>query len=204
MVGLPRDERGYPVPWFCAIVNGRPDFRIADAERVWQAVIGSRCWICGGSLGRFRSFLIGAQGAMNRVHSEPPSHHDCATYAVSVCPFLALPKARRREANRPENAVCPDGLDLANPGVVIEWVSSSARPFNGKDSFLFELGEPDAVRWFSEGRPATRDEAKKAVDEAVTKLLAHAGDDAVKRGAVRLRERTILSYLPQVNSINQE
>jgi len=199
MAALPRDARGYPVPWFCALVDGRPDFRIGDARRVEQAVLGSRCWICGGGLGRFRSFLIGPMGAMNRIHSEPPSHRDCARYAVRVCPFLALPKAHRREAQRPEKAVKPDGLDPANPGVVIEWVTSTARVFEGPNSLLFELGEPEHVSWFKEGRSATREEAEMAVKEGVEKLLAIAGNEAVARGAVHLRARTIASYLPPVD-----
>ncbi|WP_448167718.1 hypothetical protein [Burkholderia ambifaria] len=204
MAALPRDERGYPVPWFTALVGGRPDFRIADARKVEQAVIGHRCWICGGGLGRYRSFLIGAMGAMNRVHSEPPSHRDCAFYAVQVCPFLALPKARRREAGKPGAAVKPDGLDIENPGVIIEWVSSTARVFQGAHSLLFELGEPDHVRWFKEGRLATRDEAASAVNAGVEKLLAIAGEDAVARGAVRLRAQTVAGYLPPVNQPTQE
>lgn len=199
MAALPRDARGYPVPWFVALVGGLPDFRIADARKVEQAVLGQRCWICGGGLGRYRSFLIGAQGAMNRVHSEPPSHRDCALYAVQVCPFLALPKAHRRNKGKPEQAIKPDGLDEVNPGVVIEWVSATARVFEGPNSLLFELGEPTDVRWFKEGRYATRDEAINAINDGVVKLMQYAGDDAVKRGAVMLRARSIAAYLPPEN-----
>ncbi|MFG7180718.1 hypothetical protein ACGYQ5_14415 [Burkholderia pseudomallei] len=200
MAGLPRDARGYPVPWFCAWVDGKPDFRIADAAKVRLAVVGSRCWICGGTLGRYRSFLIGPMGAMNRVNSEPPSHHECAQYAIRTCPFLALPKAHRRSANMPEESYDPDGLDPANVAVVIEWVSSTARVFKGQRSLLFELGEPDSVQWFTEGRPATRDEAQHAIEGAAAKLLAMAGGNAVAQEAVRIRMRTVQSYLPELDT----
>lgn len=200
MVGLPRDGRGYPVPWFVRWIDGIPDFRIADQDKISLAVKGSRCWICGGILGRFRSFLVGPAGAMNRMNSEPPSHHECAMYAVRVCPFLVLPKAHRREANMPEGYIDPDGLDPSNPGVIIEWVSSTARVFQATRSLLFELGEPESVHWFTEGRPATRNEALQAIESAAAKLLAMVGDDAVAQEAVRVRMRTIQSYLPVLDT----
>lgn len=199
MAALPRDERGYPVPWFCAWIDGKPDFRVADVSKVRNAVIGSRCWICGKTLGRFRSFVIGPMGAMNRVHSEPPSHHECAQYAIRVCPFLALPKAHRRAINLPEK-IDPDGLDPVNPGVVIEWISREARVFESKRSLLFELGEPESVHWFTEGRAATRDEAQHALDEATDKLFAMAGTDAVSQEAVRIRVRAVQGYLPPLDT----
>jgi hypothetical protein len=37
---LPRDERGYPVPWFVAWVNGKADFRCARAEAFSDAISG--------------------------------------------------------------------------------------------------------------------------------------------------------------------
>ena len=196
MAGLPRDERGYPVPWFVAMVNGKPDFRIADASRLRQAVIGSRCWICGGTLGRFRSFVIGPLGALNRVHSEPPSHHECALYAVRVCPFLAHPKAHRRETDLPTEKFEADGFDPSNPSVVIEWVTCEARVFEGSRSLMFELGETDSVSWFRNGSPANREEAQQALAEATAKLLGVAGADAVSQEAVRIRVRTVENYLP--------
>jgi hypothetical protein len=196
MVALPRDERGYPIPWFVAYVNGKPDFRLADISRVEQAVRGSLCWICGGGLARYRAFVIGPLGAINRVHSEPPSHHECAMYAVRVCPFLALPKARRRDANLPAEKIDPDGFDPSHPAVVLEWVTDSARVFAGSNSLLFELGEPHSVSWFKEGRPATRHEAQQALAEAASKLFDEAGADAVLQEAVRIRLRTVESYLP--------
>lgn len=200
MADLPLDERGYPIPWFVAWIDGKPDFRIANASRVRQAVIGSRCWICGGALGRFRSFVIGPAGAMNRVHSEPPSHHECAQYALHVCPFLVLPKAHRRPANMPVESYAPDGLDPSNVAVVIEWITRRARTFKAERSLLFELGEPESVNWFTEGRDATRAEVQQALTQATEKLLGMAGESAVSREAVRIRARTMERYLPPLET----
>jgi hypothetical protein len=33
---LPVDHRGYPVPWFVAWIDGKPEFRCADGEK-WFA-----------------------------------------------------------------------------------------------------------------------------------------------------------------------
>jgi hypothetical protein len=34
--GLPIDERGYPVPWFVAWENGKPEFRAMDPLKFWR------------------------------------------------------------------------------------------------------------------------------------------------------------------------
>lgn len=38
MLGLPRDQRGYPVPWFVEWIDGAPDFRVTSRERMAKAV----------------------------------------------------------------------------------------------------------------------------------------------------------------------
>ena len=51
------DERGYPVPWFCAWMlegievdpltpGSKPDFRVIGSTKVRDAC-GGRCWVCG-------------------------------------------------------------------------------------------------------------------------------------------------------------
>jgi len=46
---LPVDDRGYPVPWFVAWINGVPDFRIIKPGAVLEALKYKKCWICVGS-----------------------------------------------------------------------------------------------------------------------------------------------------------
>jgi hypothetical protein len=88
-----RRERGYPVPWFVAWVNGHADFRVIDSPKLPLAVRNSLCWICGQPLLGKRAYLIGPMCAVNRVSAEPPSHVRCAEWSARACPFLTRPHA---------------------------------------------------------------------------------------------------------------
>lgn len=172
MKHLPIDERGYPVPFFVAWVNGKPDFRIADQTKKAKAIRFNRCWICGEQLGRYRAFVIGPMCAVNRVSSEPPSHLNCAMFAVKACPFLILPKAVRREANMPEESSEPPGIMLTrNPGVTLIWVTQVYTVTRHADGELFHLrAPPSQVLWYTQGRRATREEAQASIDSGLPVL----------------------------------
>lgn len=171
MVNLPIDERGYPVPWFVSWIDGKPDFRVADAAKLGKAIRFHRCWICGEPLGRYRAFVIGPMCAVNRVSSEPPSHLNCALFAVHACPFMILPKTNRREANLPEGTLDPAGIFIKrNPGVMLIWVTREYEVTRRPDGVLFRLGEPHATLWHTHGRRATREEAREAVDSGLPVL----------------------------------
>lgn len=172
MQRLKLDARGYPVPWFVAWVDGKPDFRVMDGAKLPQAVKQRLCWICGEPLGRFMTFLIGPMCAINRTISEPPSHRECVEWSAMVCPFLTLPKAGRRENNLPEGSQEAAGVGLKrNPGVVVAWTTRSYRPFNdGKGGVLFRLGNPEEVRWFAEGREAVRAEILASIESGLPLL----------------------------------
>jgi hypothetical protein len=165
MKSLPLDRRGYPVPWFVAIIDGEPDFRVIGAGKLLKAHRQHRCWICGDFLGRHHTFAIGPMCAINRVSSEPPSHHDCAEFAARACPFLTRPEAKRREAGLPEERQAPAGIGLArNPGVVVLWSNRTYQVIPvAPEGMLFDTGAPELVEWFCEGRPATRAEARAAL-----------------------------------------
>lgn len=196
MAGLPVNEKGYPVPWFVPWMDGKWEFRAVRPESVSEAFRLHKCWICGGTLGKFRVFVIGPKGAINRINSEPPSHLECAEYAARVCPFLIHPNAKRREANMPthHNAT---GLDPKNPGVYLLWVSTHATAFRSRGSLLFDIGEPAAVHWRASGKPATRDEAQDAVEKGAIELAAMIVDvDPTGINAIRIATEKVLQYLP--------
>jgi hypothetical protein len=172
MRSLPLDKRGYPVPFFVAWVNGEPDFRVMD-ERKWSRCVRERlCWICGGRLGAHGAFVIGPMCSINRTSAEPPAHLDCATFAAQACPFLTMPKMRRREDGLPEATVDPAGQMLRrNPGVALVWATRKwtlfrvgRDPLGGRAGWLFQLGDPTEVSWFAEGRRATRAEVLESID----------------------------------------
>ena len=168
---LPRNDKGYPVPYFVAWYGDRPDFRVVDPEKMIRCVNYKRCWLCGEPLGRYLAFTLGPMCAVNRISSEPPSHRECAEYAVQACPFLLHPKAHRRVSDMPEDYGEPGGVHiLRNPGVALIWITKSYRVKRAPNGVLFEVGEPTETLWFTEGRPATYDEAFQALKEGVAEL----------------------------------
>ena len=190
---LPRDHRGYPVPWFVAFIDGKPDFRVIRSGGVEEAARADACWICGQRLGRHRAYVAGPMCAVNRTSAEPPMHRDCAVYAARACPFLTKPHMRRREHNLPEEANEPDGIMLRrNPGVALVWVTVGTKRKHGS---LFDLGEPTETLWFCEGREATRAEVEESIDSGLPSLreLAEAQDAEQRWGprAVRALEAQV-------------
>jgi hypothetical protein len=192
---LPRDHRGFAVPWFVEWRDGLPIFPILDPRKWSRAVTHRLCWICGQPLGRVAVFPIGPMCAINRITSEPGSHYDCATYAVMVCPFLVNPSMRRVPLERLERlgeVIAPPGLhSLANPGAIALWATRQSSVLMTATGPLIELGEPDAVTWWASGAPATPEVAAAAFTKGAGRLLATASaesEDAVVAFALQLRE----------------
>lgn len=179
VLALPRDKRGYPVPWFVAWHLGVPQFPVMDADKLRRAVQLSRCWICGEHLGRYRASVIGPMCAVNRTVAEPQSHLDCARFAARHCPFLTRPAMKRLPrtvlaAELAATVADPPGEHLEhNPGACALWVEPRrSRPVTVAGGVLFELGEPDSVEWYTEGRAATRAEVEAAVERGLPFLAA--------------------------------
>lgn len=177
---LPIDDRGYPVPFFVAWIDGKPDFRVADGRSLSRCVKEKICWLCGQPLGRNLAWVIGPMCAINRVSSEPPQHLECADFAARACPFLARPKAKRREANLPTEDISEaagEGL-RRNPGVALVWVARGFRIIRVDGSapgtakgILFQVGDPIEMRWYAEGRVATAAEVHSSIYSGLPLLL---------------------------------
>jgi hypothetical protein len=200
MAHLPLSDKGYPIPYFVGYVDGQPDFRCADPAKLKRCVRDRRCWLCGSTLGRHLVFAIGPMCIVNRVSSEPPSHRECARYAAQACPFLTLPRARRREANKPEDARPMPGVTVTrNPGVVALWTTRDYELFRAPGGFLFRIGEPESVEWLAEGRCATPSEVRESFDSGVEILRdIAAGTGGVKAlVALQLEVERSLAYLPE-------
>lgn len=168
MKSLPLDPRGYPIPWFVGTVEGKRDFRVADRRKRVLAVKNHLCWICGQKLGRYLAFVIGPMCAVNKNTSEPPSHRDCALFAVQACPFMLLPQAQYRKA--PEGGKFAPGLLPGNPGAYCVWITESFKPYRIADSWLITVGDPVETLWFSEGRPASRQQILDSFDRRLPLL----------------------------------
>ncbi len=177
-------ERGYPVPRFVEWIDGKPDFRVMDGKYLLQACEHGLCWICGVRLPRKRAFVIGPMCAVNRVSSEPPSHVECAVFSAMACPFLTMPKMRRRESGMPESVLAPAGFGIKrNPGVALVWVTRGGYRFavpreaEGGTGFLFNVGQPLQTLWFAEGREATRAEVLESIDSGLPSLSSMATEE---------------------------
>lgn len=200
---LPRDPRGYPIPWFVDMkapaFNGGPDFRVMDAKRLKLAIRERRCWVCGGRImGAAATFVAGPMCGINRTSAEPPCHYECAAWSAKACPFLSQPKRIRDERDLPaQRHVAGEGIKR-NPGVTMLWTCEGYetwRPDGG--GVLFEMREPSSVEWLREGRPATYDEVAKSIETGLPILLQQAAkggaQDCFELG--RMTER-FLKFLP--------
>lgn len=195
MKRLPVDARGYPVPHFVAWIDGKPDHRVADQAKLLLAHRLGLCHLCGQALGSFKAFIVGPMCGVNRISSEPPSHRECAEWAVIACPFLSRPRAHRRAPGLPEGVEHAAGFALQrNPGVTLVWVtkSYSVVKADGGIGGLFRMGEPTHVAFYAEGRAATRDEIEESVNTGLPLLM----EPAVSEGprAVRELERMTTSF----------
>lgn len=176
---LPKDARGFPVPWFVHFnEDGTPDFRVVGRGKREHAWRNGRCWICGDYLGVHQIYAIGPMCAVTRTTSEPPSHRDCAEFAAKACPFLIRPRMRRNEKDLPEERTVPGVALDRNPGCVCLWESRASRFSDGNGSWLIRIEKPARVDWWAEGRPATRAE----VLESISSGLPFLRDMAAKKG----------------------
>jgi hypothetical protein len=174
---LPLNDQGFPIPFFVPYVDGKPEFRGFDGEKLAICVRHKRCWLCGEPLGRFMVFTIGPMCSINKTSAEPPSHYDCAFYAVQACPFLTQPRMRRNEKDLPENEGAAGIMLKRNPGVTLLWVTRSYKPFKAGRGVLFRVGDPQHVEFYAEGRKATHDEIMASIDSGMPILRGMAEQD---------------------------
>jgi hypothetical protein len=174
MEGAPLDDRGYPVPWFVAWQDGKPEFRAMDPEKFIRAIKEKLCWVCGSKLGVHYTFVAGPMCGINRTSSEPPSHHECAEWSAKNCPFLNNPRMVRREDEKINNQCLRDnaaGFAITrNPGVAMLWNTRQYEVFRTENGYLIQMGEPESVEWYAHGRLATRAEVDASIDSGLPNL----------------------------------
>lgn len=173
MAGLPRDHRGYPIPRFVHIRDdGTPDFRVINPGWWAHCHNNKRCWLCGGGMGSRKFFVTGPMCTITRTISEPPSHRGCAMFAIRNCPFLTRPMAKRNERDLPEGGVAGGVALQRNPGVCALWETKSYRIFRDDAGIpLIEMGKPEHVSYWREGRRATRDEVRESIETGLPPLI---------------------------------
>lgn len=113
---LRTDERGYPIPKFAAIIDGKPDFRVLDRDALIRCIKGRLCAICGTKMNRQCAFVGGPISMQHRQFTDGPMHYACAKYALQVCPMLAAPSFAYRK------------METAPPGYVLVENAMTERP----------------------------------------------------------------------------
>jgi hypothetical protein len=210
--GRPRDARDFIVPYFVQWFEdskpspeglGVPDFRVVNTERFYGCIKHNICWLCGGILGSYHSFVLGPMCAVTRTTSEPGSHRECAEYALKACPFLIRPRMRRNPSEYPGEVAPVAGFFLDhNPGIFALWISRQpAKPFKpekGGAGVLLTVQDPVEVGWWKEGRLATREEVDWALEKGVEAALVPmakkegpAAEAALAKYVIRIQQ-----YLP--------
>jgi hypothetical protein len=97
MAHLPIDDRGYPIPFFAPIIDGKPEFKFTDRTKVRLAISKKICHVCGKPLIKGNYYFVsGPKGLKNRVTSEAAMHKECAEFSMAACPHLHFQKAERK------------------------------------------------------------------------------------------------------------
>lgn len=180
---LPRDHRGFPVPFFVCWVAGKPDFRVTDTHKFEKCCTHKLCWICGEPLGKYMAFVLGPMCLINRINSEPPSHKDCAEFAAINCPFLARPAMKRNEKDLPQGHLPVPGVhSSANPGLCLVYTTTYYDIFPVNNGVLLKVGEPsERPVWYCEGTTSSNDKIIKALGDGYETLKKNTfGEEGLK------------------------
>ena len=183
---LALDDRGYPIPYFATIHDGKPDFRVVDPYKFYNACKHDLCWVCGKFLGKRKVFTGGPASASQGVYSDLPSHPDCAMFSAQACPFLSIPTAKRNETNAASHKIIPGQVE-ENPGVTILYETNGYRIINNGQAIA--AGKPTGMRWMCKGRDATRGEAEKSIVvtiEHARRILSDEGFNQFLKGMALL------------------
>lgn len=154
IAALPRDGRGYPVPWFVPVIDGKPDMQLLDERKQLRAIKERRCAVCGEPVGYWIAFITGPLGVANRVVNDPGMHEECARYAIAVCPFIARAGARRAAKHHPDSERAIGGVD-ARPDRMALYVTRSYRAISPDGrNVLIRMAPAARIEWFVDGQPS--------------------------------------------------
>lgn len=91
MARLPLTDKGYPALFFAAVIDGKPNIRVIDAVKFKLCLAEKLCWLCGEPLESEMTFVVSTDHLNIQKALEPPSHRECAEYAMVACPFITNP-----------------------------------------------------------------------------------------------------------------
>ncbi len=179
MRALGKDRRGYPIPYIILRDNeGRPHFTINDTLRQRKALLERRCPICGNRLDKVIWFVGGPLSAFHEhgAYMDSALHHECMTYALQVCPYLATPNYLGRiDAATVDPSKLPGGMIFMDntmlperPAVFVAVASyDQTISFEGPMAYVAPVRPYIAVEYWRNGKRLSEDEARPLVEKAL-------------------------------------
>lgn len=92
--------KGIYVPYTTMVIDGVPNFKAVDDEKVTEVKFEHKCSICGEPLDYWIAFMVTEEDAESRHVFDNPNHEECLRYAFNVCPFLYYSKASYSDINK--------------------------------------------------------------------------------------------------------
>lgn len=132
----------YPVPFVQQWVDGKPDFRVIDPEKVEECVRKTLCAICGIKLGEFSWFIGGDKCRYGHQFTDWAMHEQCAEFASATCPFVSGDRSGYSERALPENAVTVPHVSAVRPVMMYRFKTRTKqiRVTETVEGFVFEAG----------------------------------------------------------------
>jgi hypothetical protein len=92
MQHLPKDPRGYPVPYVVLHHNNKYWFAVNDELKVRDCHDNKLCTVCGWGLQEDTWLIGGPISAFhpNGIFNDLPVHEQCGLYSLQVCPYLGM------------------------------------------------------------------------------------------------------------------
>lgn len=88
------------VPYMVDASRNPIDFKIVDAAHVKRCATARRCGVCGGKIRKGPFAFIGPNDGRD-CFADPWMHPDCASTAMSQCPFLTGKMGWREDGDNP-------------------------------------------------------------------------------------------------------
>lgn len=180
MQHLERDKRGYPYPVvLLEDASGKRHFTINDENMRQRLLTERRCAICGDVMGDVMWMPGGPLSALHPHgwYLDTPLHHECMTYAMQVCPYLAMPSfkgvntaAAIRAVDKGEDtAVFYDPTVIGERPLFFVVVQTSAVVCKESREMPGCVGHIKPVDWT--GLPEVWKDGKKAPEEEALALI---------------------------------
>lgn len=92
--------KGLPVTYTTLVVDGVPNFKAVDNDKVWEVKKNGKCSVCGEPLDYWIAFMTSEKEANSRYVFDNPNHEECLRYSFNICPWLYYSKATYSDINK--------------------------------------------------------------------------------------------------------